>query len=105
MALKLKKFDPSEWLEDDEMIAEYLKESFESDEPREIIDALNDAIKARNITELATKIGVSRKELYKILSENENIDFTTIQKLLDVLGVKITVKQKKQIEQNISAFK
>ena len=103
MTLKLKKWDVVEHMNNEEFISEYLKESFESGDTREIIDTLNDVVRARNITELASKVGLTYQELYKTLSEDENLDFTTIQKLLDVLEVKINIKHNKQIEQNIPA--
>ena len=91
MSLKLKKWDPAEWLDNDETVAEYLRASFESGDMREIISALNDVARARNITELAAKMGISRQGLYKTLSESGNPEFSTIQKLVDALGLQMSI--------------
>ena len=91
MSLKLKKWDPAEWLDNDETVAEYLQASFESGDMKEIISALNDVARARNITDLATQMGISRQGLYKTLSENGNPEFSTIQKLIKALGLQMSV--------------
>jgi len=96
MNKKLKTFDPAEWLEDEDMITEYLRQSFESGNIREIARALNDVVRARNITDLAKKMGITRQGLYKTLSENGNPEFITIQKLIKALGLKISIVNPKE---------
>jgi probable addiction module antidote protein len=91
MPVKLKEWDPAEWLDDQEMINAYLQESFESGDMREISQALSDVARARNITELAAKMEMSRQELYKTLSENGNPEFSTLNKLVNALGLKISI--------------
>ena len=90
MGLKLKKWDPAEWLDNDEIVAEYLQASFESGDMREIIGALNDVARARNI-DLAAQMGISRQGLYKTLSANSNPEFSTIHKLIEALGLQMSV--------------
>ena len=91
MALKLKKWDVTEHMDNEEYISEYLKAAFESGDISEIIRALGDVARARNMTDLAEKMGISRQGLYKTLSENGNPEFATIQKLITALGLQMSI--------------
>ena len=91
MPLKLKKWDVTEHMDNEEYISEYLKAAFESGDISEITRALGDVARARNMTELAEKMGISRQGLYKTLSENGNPEFATIQKLIAALGLQMSI--------------
>ena len=91
MTVKLKKWDVTEHMDNEEYISEYLKAAFESGEIPEITRALADVARARNMTELAGKMGISRQGLYKTLSENGNPEFATIQKLITALGLQMSI--------------
>jgi probable addiction module antidote protein len=91
MALKLKKWDVTEHMDNEEYISEYLKAAFESGNIPEITRALADVARARNMTDLAAKMGISRQGLYKTLSENGNPEFATIQKLITALGLQMSI--------------
>ena len=91
MALKLKKWDVTEHMDNEEYISEYLKAAFESGDITEITRALGDVARARNMTELSEKMGISRQGLYKTLSENGNPEFATIQKLVTALGLQMSI--------------
>ena len=91
MALKLKKWDVTEHMDNGEYISEYLKAAFENGNISEITRALGDVARARNMTELAEKMGISRQGLYKTLSENGNPEFATIQKLITALGLQMSI--------------
>jgi len=91
MAIKLKKWDVTEHMDNEEFISEYLKAAFESGDISEITRALADVVRARNMTDLAAKMGISRQGLYKTLSENGNPEFATIQKLITALGLQMSI--------------
>jgi len=91
MALKLKKWDVTEHMDNEEFISEYLKAAFESGNIPEITRALADVARARNMTDLASKMGITRQGLYKTLSENGNPEFATIQKLITALGLQMSI--------------
>ena len=78
-------------MDNEEYISEYLKAAFESGDISEIIRALSDVARARNMTDLAEKMGISRQGLYKTLSENGNPEFATIQKLIAALGLQMSI--------------
>ena len=91
MTVKLKKWDAKEALNNEEYITEYLKLAFETDDLEHIKKALTNIAKAKNMTIIAKKMGISRQGLYVMLSENGNPKFKTIQSLLKVLGVKLSI--------------
>jgi probable addiction module antidote protein len=91
MALKTYPFDPADFLTDDETIAEYLTLSLESDDPREIAQALGAVARARGgMAELAKQTGITREALYRALSETGNPELGTVLKVMHALGVKLS---------------
>lgn len=89
--IKLSKWDTSEFLENENDISGYLVEAFADGDPVIIKSAMADVAKARNMTDLAKKMGISRRGLYKMLSEDGNPEFVTVQKFLNAVGVQLTV--------------
>jgi probable addiction module antidote protein len=86
--------------DDPEFQVEYLRTSLEenTDMPEAILLALRDIAEARGFEELAAAAHLSQKSLYKILSESKDAKprFETIIKLLDALGLRLTVEPKKK---------
>ena len=56
--------------------------------------ALQDVAKAYGISEVAKKAKVGRESLYKTLSGSVNPKLSTLKKLLDTVGLKITIELK-----------
>ena len=93
---KITKWDTSEFLDNEELIAEYLALAFESGDVEHIKLALADVAKARNMTEIAKQMGISRRGLYTMLSDVGNPSLKSINSLLKVLGVKLSACQVKE---------
>lgn len=83
-------FDPAEYLDTPEAIAEYLAAAFESGDQAVIADALGVVAKARGMTQLARDTGLARPALYRALSPNGRPEFATVLKVLQALGVRLT---------------
>ena len=83
-------YDTAEFLDNNELIVEYLKATCEDGTPAEIARALGTIARAQNMTKLAEKTGLSRQALYKALSGEGNPEFATIAKVADALGLQIT---------------
>lgn len=66
--MKLTKFDAAEYLDSEEVIAEYLNAALEDDNPNVFLTAVRDVAKARGMTELAKHAGLGRESLYKALT-------------------------------------
>ncbi|MDR1691321.1 MAG: putative addiction module antidote protein [Rickettsiales bacterium] len=94
--IRLKKWDVTEHLDNEEIIAAYLADAFENGNGEEIKQALADVAKAKNMTEIANNMGISRQGLYKMLSEKGNPEFKTVKSMLDALGVKFSIIPKSE---------
>lgn len=87
---KFTRFDASEYLDSEEGIEEFMIAAFETGDPAFIAKSLGLIAKARNMTRLASEIGMSRSALYKALSGEGNPEFSTIMKVMGALGLRIT---------------
>ncbi|HWS12056.1 MAG TPA: addiction module antidote protein [Rhodocyclaceae bacterium] len=88
---KLVPFDAADYLDDEETIAEYLTAALEDPNPDVFLAAVRDVARARGITQLARDAGLGRESLYKALSPGAKPRYDTILKLLNALGVKLSV--------------
>lgn len=85
------RYDTADYLETDEDIAAYLTACAEEDDPALLLAALGDVARAKNITQLAAKTGLTRMGLYKALSGTGNPSYATVSKVAHALGLKIIV--------------
>jgi probable addiction module antidote protein len=58
-------FDPSAFLDDDEVVAEYLTAALEDDNPDVLLAAVGHVVKARGMSAIAEHAGFGRESLYK----------------------------------------
>lgn len=84
-------FDPANYLDNDEVIAEYLSAAIEDPDPNVFLAALGDAAKARGMVQIAKDAGLGRESLYKALSTGAHPRYETVNAVLRALGVKFTV--------------
>ena len=89
--METSKFDIADYLDSNEMIAEYLNEVLEEGTDSEIITAIGNIAKAIGMTKIAEETGLSRPSLYKALSEGAKPQFSTIMKVLKAVGGQIQV--------------
>ena len=87
--IEISKFDAAEYLKTPEMIAIYLTDAFESNDPAFISLAIGTAARAKGMTRVAGEAGLSRESLYKSLNGQAKPEFDTVQKVLAALGVKL----------------
>lgn len=89
--IKTTKWDTAEFLNSDERIDAYLAAAFEEagDDTAFIAKALGVVAKARGMTELSKKTGMSRASLYKSLSGEVSPEFSTIMRVSHALGYKL----------------
>jgi probable addiction module antidote protein len=83
--------DASQYLDNEEVIAEYLGAALEDRNPDVFLQAVADVAKARGISKLAKDAGLGRESLYKALAPGGKIRYDTVRKLLDSLGLRLTV--------------
>jgi len=87
--LRLAPFDASDYLDSEEVIAEYLTAALEDPDPEAFLAAVRDVAKARGVATIAAKAGLGRESLYKTLRPGAKPRFETVVRLLDALGVKL----------------
>ncbi|MDR2573298.1 MAG: putative addiction module antidote protein [Desulfovibrio sp.] len=90
--MKTSKFDVVDYLDSEEMMAEYLCAAMEEGGTDLFLRALRDVAKARGITQLAKDSGLGRESLYKTLSAGAKPRFDTILRITRALGVPLTVR-------------
>ncbi len=89
MATKIKDFDAAEYLDNEEVIAAYLQDALEDEDPNVFLLAVADVVKARSMTRLAKDSGLGRESLYKTIKPGARPGFATVAKLLGALGIQL----------------
>ena len=84
-------FNVADYLDDDEVIAEYLAEAAEDSNPDVLLAALAEVAKARGMAQVAAAAGLGRESLYKALTPGSHPRFETISAVMRALNVKISV--------------
>ncbi|MCL6219700.1 addiction module antidote protein [Zunongwangia pacifica] len=86
------RFDIADYLDSEEMIAEYLNTVLEDGDSADLIIAIGHIAKSIGMTKIAERTGMSRPSLYKALSDGAKPQFETIMKVLKAIGGQISVK-------------
>ncbi|MBI9066017.1 MAG: putative addiction module antidote protein [Salinivirgaceae bacterium] len=89
--METSKFDITDYLDSNEMIAEYLNAVLEDGDNSDVIAAIGHVAKAIGMTKIAAETGLSRPSLYKALSDGSKPQFGTIMKVLRAIGVQISI--------------
>jgi probable addiction module antidote protein len=90
-AVELAPFDASEFLDNEEVVAEYLAAALEDPNPDMFLRAMANVAKARGVSQVAKASGLGRESLYKALAPGAKVRYETVRKVLDSLGVKLTI--------------
>lgn len=85
------KFDVANYLDNEEIIAAYLTEVLEENNPQAFIKAVGDVARARSMTLIAKETGLSRENLYRQFSPTGNPSYFTVTKVLKALGLSETL--------------
>ena len=89
MKTKLSRFFPDEYLADDEGFAVLLDDAVETGDAGYIALALGTVARSRGMTLIAEEAGISRKALYKALSELDNSKLSTLLDVIEALKRKM----------------
>lgn len=85
------KFDASDYLDNEEVIAAYLNEAARDENPDVLLKALSDVAKARGMAQVAKDSGLGRESLYKALAPGAKPRFETIATVMRALNVRIAI--------------
>lgn len=86
--IKFYDFDTAYFLDNDEIIISYLQDAMEEGD-KEFMKALETVARAKGMTELARKTGLTRASLYKTLNGETKPQYDSILKILAALNIKI----------------
>lgn len=87
--MKVKPFNPAEYLQTDEEIAEYLNQAYDDEDPEVFVIALGNVIRAQGVAEVARRAGLNRESLYKLISGKTRPKWETVHALMRALGLKL----------------
>ncbi|MGO3930697.1 addiction module antidote protein [Rhodopseudomonas pseudopalustris] len=90
-------FDAADYLDSPEMIAEYLTEAFESEDPALITKAIGTVARAKGMSIVAEDTGLSRENLYRALGGDTKPEFATVLRVLHALGISLVAQPRAAI--------
>lgn len=82
-------FDAAEYLDDDDSQADLLSDALATGDLDVITSAFGVVARARGMTELAQRTGLTRSALYAALKEGGNPTLDTVLKVVKALGVQL----------------
>jgi probable addiction module antidote protein len=88
--LTIRDFDPTNYLDNDEVIVEYLKATAEKPNPEVFPEALGYVARAKGMAEIAKKTGLGRESLYKAPRPGAHPRYETVKAVLKAVGVEMT---------------
>ncbi|MCC7405540.1 MAG: putative addiction module antidote protein [Bdellovibrionales bacterium] len=80
---------------DTDFAAEYLAQAIAEGDRKFLADAMAKVIQAHGATRVADETGIARQAIYRMLSIDGNPSFKNVHKLLDAIGLELTIKPKK----------
>ena len=86
-----KPFDIAQHLNTPDEIRIFLQEVAATGNESDFLHALSTAARAKGMSEVARRAGVSRASLYKSLADDGNPKFATVSKIVAALGCKLAV--------------
>jgi probable addiction module antidote protein len=92
MTTGLKTFDASEYIETDEGARAFLEDAMETNDAAFIASAIGEVARAKGMSAIAKETGMSRESLYRALSGDGNPQLSTVLKVLEAMGLKLSVE-------------
>jgi probable addiction module antidote protein len=87
MKSNLTQFDISQYLDNDEVIREYISQVIADGNTDELLSALGHIAKAKGMSQIAKEAKLGRESLYKALSPGAKPRFETVMKIMHALGI------------------
>ena len=89
--MELRKFDPVDFLDNDEALIEYLNLALAENDPSYFTKALGNVARAKGMTSISEASGLGRQSLYRALSSDGNPRIDTLFKVLETLDLRLAV--------------
>lgn len=88
---ELVEFDIARYLKSKRAMTEYLNQVIADGDVAELAAALGHIARAKGMAEISKSTGITREALYKALKPNTKPRFDTVSKVINALGMKITL--------------
>jgi len=85
----IRTFDAANYLDNKELIAEYLSQILEEGDMDELLSAIGDIARVKGMSQIAQETGLGRESLYKTFNSGVKPRFDTVLKVLHSLGIKL----------------
>jgi len=82
-------FDPADYLDNEDMIGQYLTQVLMEGDADEMIEAIGHVAKARGMAAIARESGLGRESIYKALRPGSKPRFETVIKVLRALNIEL----------------
>ena len=92
MPIETRPFDAANYLTTPEDVVSYLNVVLEDGDPALLASALGDIARAKGMSEIARKAGLTRASLYKALSADGNPELATVLKVLAACGIRLAAQ-------------
>ena len=93
MTGELTAFDPADHLDSGQAIADFMNSALETNDAGCLAYALGVVARARGMTEIARRTGLSREELHRSFSGEGTLTLGTTLAVLQAAGIRILVRQ------------
>jgi probable addiction module antidote protein len=93
--IKTSKYDPAGDIETKEDVIAYLEAALEENDPEFLFKTIGYIARSKGMARLAKELNLNREGLYTALSPQGNPSFVTVMKVLDNLGFRLSIQQKK----------
>ena len=87
-------WDIADHINTKEDVTAYLEAALEENDTAFLLSVLGDIARSKGMSQIAKDLNLARESLYRSLSQDGNPSFSTVAKVLDNLGFKLSVKQK-----------
>src|SRR5882757_1285701 len=85
-------YDSAEFLNSPKAVQFYMEEAMESGDPQLVAHALGVVARAKSMSDVARKSGLSRESLYRSLSATGKPEIGTVIRVLNALDLKLSVR-------------
>jgi probable addiction module antidote protein len=90
-------YDSAAFLDTQALRIAYIEEAMATRDPAFIASALGTVARAQGMARVARKSGLTRESLYKALSKKGNPEFATVLRVVDALGLHLSVTQRSRV--------
>jgi len=93
--MKTTVYDPADYIETRDDVLAYLEGALQENDPEFLLETIGHIACSKGMAQIAKELNLDRAGLYKSFSTDGNPYFFTVIKVLDNLGFRLSLQQKK----------